>query len=82
MREKTTDRKQEKITSKVKKFIKTVLGYYEKHGRHELVWRKNITPYKILVSEIMLQQTQVSRVIPKFTLWIKRYPILSALRKT
>jgi A/G-specific adenine glycosylase len=45
------------------------------------VWRKKINPYKILVSEVMLQQTQVSRVIPKFIVWMKRYPSLVSLRK-
>lgn len=62
-------------------FIKEILAYYKKHGRHDLMWRKNITAYKILVSEIMLQQTQVSRVIPKFTAWMKQYPTLKKLRE-
>ncbi len=62
-------------------FIKEVLAYYKKHGRHDLIWRKNITAYKILVSEIMLQQTQVSRVIPKFVTWTKQYPTLRKLRE-
>ncbi|MFZ2167427.1 MAG: A/G-specific adenine glycosylase [Minisyncoccia bacterium] len=64
-----------------RRFIKEVLSYYEKSGRHDLTWRKKITPYKILVSEIMLQQTQVPRVLPKFTAWMKAYPTLSALSK-
>lgn len=61
-------------------FIKKVFSWYIKHGRHDLQWRKNITPYRILVSEIMLQQTQVSRVIPKFDIWMSCYPTLSSLR--
>lgn len=61
-------------------FIKKVLAYYDKHGRHDLPWRKAITPYKILVSEIMLQQTQVSRVLPKFKEWMKAYPTLKSLK--
>jgi A/G-specific adenine glycosylase len=60
------------------KFIAVVIGHYFNFGRHDLLWRKKINPYKILVSEIMLQQTQVVRVIPKFTLWMKQY---SSLRK-
>ncbi len=64
-----------------KKFIKTVLAYYEVCGRNNLTWRKAISPYKILVSEIMLQQTQVTRVTPKFSEWMKRYPSLSALSR-
>lgn len=59
--------------------IKRVLAYYKKHGRHDLVWRKNITAYRILVSEVMLQQTQVTRVLPKFEVWMKAYPTLAAL---
>ena len=60
-------------------FIKQVLKYYETHGRHDLIWRKNISSYRVLVSEIMLQQTQTSRVLPKFASWFKQYPTLSAL---
>lgn len=63
-------------------FIDDITHYYEASGRHNLVWRKKITPYKVLVSEIMLQQTQVSRVLPKFEAWIKQYPTLSALAKS
>lgn len=59
--------------------IQEILKYHATHGRHELPWRKKITPYKILVSEVMLQQTQVTRVAPKFSLWMKRYPTLNAL---
>lgn len=62
-------------------FIKTIFKHYDSVGRHDLAWRKGITPYKILVSEIMLQQTQVSRVEPKFKEWIKHYPTLQALSK-
>ena len=64
-----------------KKFIKDVLSNYKKYGRHNLVWRKNITPYRILVSEVMLQQTQVSRVVPKFIEWMKKFPTLTSLKK-
>ncbi len=62
-------------------YIKLVLDHHKKHGRHDLLWRTRITPYRILVSEIMLQQTQVSRVIPKFELWMKQFPTLASLRK-
>ena len=60
-------------------FITIVIDHYHRYGRHDLVWRKKISPYTILVSEIMLQQTQVSRVLPKFILWMKCYPTLKAL---
>jgi A/G-specific adenine glycosylase len=60
-------------------FIHLVHKHWKKYGRHDLPWRKSITSYRILVSEIMLQQTQVSRVLPKFSLWMKQYPSLNAL---
>lgn len=49
-------------------------GYYKKSGRHDLPWRHTTSVYGILVSEIMLQQTQVERVIPKYLSWMKRFP--------
>ena len=62
-----------------KDFIEEVFQYYKREGRHTLPWRKKITPYRILVSEVMLQQTQVRRVVPKFELWMKEYPTLQSL---
>jgi A/G-specific adenine glycosylase len=56
-----------------------VLAYYKSHGRHHLPWRKTFDPYKILVSEMMLQQTQVDRVIPKYEAFIKKYPTAGKL---
>ncbi len=54
-------------------FKKTIWDYYHKRGR-DLPWRENITPYRIVVSEIMLQQTQASRVAKKFDSFIKKFP--------
>lgn len=62
-------------------FQKTVLTYWKRNGRHALPWRKTHDPYKILVSEIMLQQTQVDRVIPYFTRWMKVFPTVRVLAK-
>lgn len=59
-------------------FKKTVWSYYKKHGRN-LPWRDTRDPYKILVSEIMLQQTQVERVIPKYNSFIKKFPTVKKL---
>jgi A/G-specific adenine glycosylase len=64
-----------------RQFINEILKFYKESGRHDLPWRKNINSYKVLVSEIMLQQTQVVRVIPKFTLWMKTYPTLTAFSR-
>ena len=63
------------------KFKKIVWEYYRKHGRYDLPWRKTKDPYKILVSEMMLQQTQVARVIPKYESWMKKFPNLRMLAK-
>ena len=60
-------------------FIKTVTTYYKKHGRHDLPWRHTTDPYKIAVSEIMLQQTQVARAIEKYNLFIKQFPNIQLL---
>ncbi len=48
--------------------------YYKENGRHDLPWRKTTDPYKILVSEVMLQQTQVPRVIEKYKAFLIRFP--------
>jgi A/G-specific adenine glycosylase len=67
------------MNQKEKRFVKTVLTHYDTHGRHTLPWRTSITPYKILVSEIMLQQTQVDRVIPKYKAFLQSFPSFKAL---
>lgn len=56
-----------------------VYAYYREHGRHALPWRKTNDPYKIFVSEVMLQQTQVDRVIPYYRAFLKRFPNVRAL---
>ena len=55
-----------------------MLRWYRARGR-DLPWRRTRSPYAILVSEIMLQQTQVSRVIPKYRDFLKRFPTLRRL---
>lgn len=62
------------------KFEDIVWDYYRKNKR-DMPWRKKITPYRILVSEIMLQQTQVNRVVLKFESFIKKFPNFEALAK-
>jgi A/G-specific adenine glycosylase len=62
----------------VKKFQKEILSWYKKNKR-DLSWRKSRDPYKILVSEIMLQQTQVSRVLPKYEAWLNAFPTVKEL---
>lgn len=58
---------------------RTLLRWYDSNGRHNLPWRRSRDPYTVLVSEIMLQQTQVDRVIPYFEAWMKRWPTPDAL---
>ena len=62
------------------KFSDKILKWYEVHGRKNLPWKVN-DPYKIWISEIMLQQTQVSTVIPYYKKFIKKYPNLESLSK-
>ena len=61
-----------------RRFRKRLLDWYDRHGR-DLPWRKTSDPYHILVSEIMLQQTQVDRVLPKYREWLEQYPTLETL---
>lgn len=60
-------------------FRKIVWAHYKKHGRHDLPWRKTKDPYKILVSEVMLQQTQVERVTPFYKNFLKQFPAVQVL---
>jgi A/G-specific adenine glycosylase len=61
-----------------RRFRQRLLSWYGRHGR-DLPWRKTTDPYHILVSEVMLQQTQVDRVLPKYHEWLGKYPSLEAL---
>lgn len=62
------------------KFQKEILTWFNTNKR-DLPWRKTRDPYKILVSEVMLQQTQVSRVILKYTAWLVKFPTVQQLAK-
>ena len=53
---------------------KKIAQWYLNHGRHDLPWRQKVTPYRIWISEIMLQQTQVKTATPYFKNFIKKYP--------
>jgi len=55
------------------RFRRRLLAWFDKHGRKDLPWQRNTNPYRIWVSEIMLQQTQVSTVIPYYTRFLKRF---------
>ena len=62
----------------MRSFQAALLNWYRRHKRN-LPWRKTLDPYKILVSEIMLQQTQVRTVTPYYERWFKAFPTLRAL---
>jgi A/G-specific adenine glycosylase len=62
----------------IRRFQRSLLAWYARHGR-DLPWRRTRAPYRVLVSEIMLQQTQVDRVIPKYHQFLRRFPSLAAL---
>ncbi len=60
-------------------FQKLLLSWFDRHGRKHLPWQKNKTPYRVWISEIMLQQTQVATVIPYYEQFMQHYPDLSSL---
>jgi A/G-specific adenine glycosylase len=60
-------------------FARTLLQWFDKHGRKNLPWQKSINPYRVWVSEIMLQQTQVATVIPYYQKFIHRFSSIASL---
>ncbi len=60
-------------------FAQRLLDWYAHHGRHDLPWQRDGTPYHVWLSEIMLQQTQVATVIPYYERFVKRFPTVAEL---
>ena len=60
-------------------FAARVLHWFDCHGRTDLPWQRDPSPYRVWVSEIMLQQTQVQTVIPYFERFVARFPDVAAL---
>lgn len=60
-------------------FANALLGWFDQHGRHDLPWQHPRTPYRVWLSEIMLQQTQVAVVVPYFLRFVERFPTLPDL---
>lgn len=60
-------------------FQTTLLQWFDGHGRHDLPWQQNKTPYRVWISEIMLQQTQVTTVIPYYQRFMQRFPDIHTL---
>lgn len=66
-------------SSEAETFRAALGAWYRANGRHGLPWRLTRDPYAVLVSEVMLQQTQVERVIPHYEAWLARWPTFAAL---
>src|SRR5215472_3261816 len=68
------------VAFKTAEFRRHLLRWYRRHGR-DLPWRRTRDPYAILVSEFMLQQTQVAAVIPYYDKWLRRFPDFASLAR-
>lgn len=66
----------------ISSFQETIWDFFEKEGRQTLAWRKTKNSYRIWVSEIMLQQTQVSRVVEKYKSFLKKFPTIQSLAES
>ncbi len=60
-------------------FSTRILDWYDQHGRHDLPWQQQRTPYRVWIAEIMLQQTQVGTVIPYYQRFMQAFPDLNSL---
>src|SRR5258708_39588842 len=60
-------------------FAERLLAWFAVHGRHSLPWQLNPTPYRVWVSEVMLQQTQVATVVPYYARFMGRFPDIESL---
>ena len=78
MQTECADRSNVLNSERIRIFQRKLLQWYVQHGR-DLPWRHTRDPYHILVSELMLHQTQVARVIAKYHEWLARYPTFEAL---
>lgn len=67
------------IHTEPSRLSRKIIDWQLKHGRHDLPWQQEPTPYRVLVSEIMLQQTQVTTVIPYFERWMAQFPTVNDL---
>ena len=67
------------MTAEAELFTAALLRWFDIHGRHNLPWQQNPTPYRVWVSEVMLQQTQVAAVIPYYERFMARFPTVEML---
>lgn len=68
------------LPKQIRIFQKTIWDYYREHGRR-FPWRERNDPYRVLVSEVMLQQTQADRVVPFFRKFVRMFPTVKALAR-
>lgn len=66
-------------SSEREQFSQAALGWFDEYGRKSLPWQQNATPYRVWISEIMLQQTQVATVIPYYQRFMQSFPTIGAL---
>jgi A/G-specific adenine glycosylase len=67
------------MTMAPREFADRLLAWFEVHGRHNLPWQIDPSPYRVWVSEVMLQQTQVATVIPYYQRFMARFPTVQSL---
>ena len=67
------------MTWSPQQFTARLLAWFKVHGRHNLPWQLNPTPYRVWISEVMLQQTQVATVIPYYERFMARFPDVQSL---
>ncbi|MBK6960063.1 MAG: A/G-specific adenine glycosylase [Gammaproteobacteria bacterium] len=73
------ERTRRKRTATAADFSARLLAWFDRHGRHDLPWQRERSPYRVWLSEIMLQQTQVGTVIPYFERFVAAFPDVAAL---
>ena len=79
MAEYNRDMTQLKTIMKPKSWQNRILRWYQQHGRHDLPWQHPKSAYRVWISEVMLQQTQVKTVLPYFKRFMQTYPTLKSL---
>ncbi|HXV41077.1 MAG TPA: A/G-specific adenine glycosylase [Steroidobacteraceae bacterium] len=67
------------MTPQPQTIARKLLPWFRRHGRHDLPWQRNPTPYRVWISEVMLQQTQVATVIPYYERFLRRFPDAKSL---
>jgi A/G-specific adenine glycosylase len=69
------------VSTGIAPFAERLLAWFDRHGRHDLPWQHPRQPYRVWLSEVMLQQTQVSTVIPYFERFVARFPDIASLAR-